>query len=73
MNEKLKILRLTNFLSQKEMANVLDVSMPTYRDIENGESQSKPSFWLTVQKKFNLSDTEILEMMRDAATATNKK
>lgn len=73
MNEKLKILRVSNFLSQKEMANVLNISMPSYRDIESGVSQSKPSFWFTLQKKFNLSDADILEMMRDAATDTTTK
>lgn len=64
MRNKLKILRVTNEYNQKEMAELMDVSYPAYRLIEVGKTRGNTDFWLTLQKKFNLSDNELVELMK---------
>lgn len=71
MPNKLKILRITHGYSQNAMAKKMSISYPQYRNIEKGKMRGSTDFWFTLQKNFNLSDKELLELMRDAHA--NKK
>lgn len=66
---KLKSLRAGRDLSQDEMAEKLEVSRGTYADIENGTRDGSVEFWLNLAKLFELSDSEVVELMKNEPEA----
>ena len=64
MREELKRLRVTNFLTQEQMAKKLGVSRNNYAMIEQGKRTGSVDFWLTLRTKFKLSLAQ-LEKMRE--------
>ena len=64
MRKELKIFRLTNDLTQREMAVKLNVSVSTYNLIEQGKRRGSQEFWLTLQKEFNLEGGKVWELQQ---------
>lgn len=62
MRTSLKVLRIKNHLNQKEIAEMLGVSYPTYNLIEQGKRKGSTEFWAKLQKKFNLTDAEMWQL-----------
>ena len=59
---ELKVLRVRNNLTQPLMAEKLGVSKSTYNLIEQGKRRGSAEFWLTLQKEFNLKDSEVWKL-----------
>lgn len=62
MRKGLKIFRLTNDLTQREMAAKLNVSLSTYNLIEQGKRRGSQEFWLKLQQEFNLDGGKVWEL-----------
>ena len=54
MRHKLKLFRLSQNLTQQQMADKMGVSVTTYHLIENGARRGSQAFWCKLQKEFNL-------------------
>lgn len=59
MRTNLKILRVKNNLTQEEMANRIGCTRTTYSSIEKGERNGRQSFWVNLQKAFDIPDNEL--------------
>jgi len=64
-NTSLKILRVRHGLSQEEMAKKLTMSRQAYAKIENGQGDGNITFWSKVQRTFNISSTEMWDLIND--------
>lgn len=62
MRTDLKVLRVKNHLTQKELATKVGVSYATYNLIEQGKRKGSIEFWQGVQKAFNLTDAEMWQL-----------
>ena len=62
MRTELKVLRVKHNLTQKELAEKVGVSYPTYNLIEQGKRKGSTQFWANVQKLFNLEDGELWKL-----------
>lgn len=62
MRTNLKVLRVKNHLTQKELATKVGVSYATYNLIEQGKRKGSNDFWQGIQKAFNLSDAEMWQL-----------
>ena len=62
MRTDLKVLRVKNNLTQKELADKVGVSYPTYNLIEQGKRIGSTKFWRAIQAVFNLSDAEMWQL-----------
>ena len=51
---ELKVFRVTQKLSQQEMADKLQISVGNYNMIENGKSNGSLEFWKRLQQEFDL-------------------
>lgn len=60
--QKLKLFRITHNLTQREMADKLNVSLSTYNLIEQGKRRGSQEFWLNLQQKFNLDGGKVWEL-----------
>lgn len=60
---KLKKLRAGYDLSMDKMAEKCGVCLSTYNSIENGRTVGSLEFWNAVKRNFNLSSSEMWEMM----------
>lgn len=60
----LKQFRVGEQLTQQEMANKLEISRVTYIAIENGVRNGTVEFWRTVQKTFNVPDSEMWKLQK---------
>ena len=65
MRKNLKILRVSNNLSQIQMAERLGCARSTYQDTESGRRDARWEFWETLQKEFNLSGEEMIQMHKN--------
>lgn len=54
MRLKLKTFRVSQNLTQQQMADKMGVSVCTYNLIENGKRRGSQAFWGKLQKEFNL-------------------
>ena len=54
MRLKLKTFRVSQNLTQEQMAAKMGVSVSTYNLIENGARRGSQAFWVKLQKEFNL-------------------
>lgn len=65
MRTELKVLRVKNQLTQKELADKVGVSLTTYNLIENGSRRGSVKFWQTLQQEFNLEDGEVWKLQQN--------
>lgn len=63
LRSNLKEFRLKLGFSQEEIGKLFGLNRQMYHCIENGERQGSAKFWLLLQKKFNLSNKETLDLM----------
>ena len=73
MRTELKVLRIKSNLTQKELAEKLGVSYPTYNLIEQGKRKGSTEFWANLQKAFNLTDAEMWQLYANKEYAINPK
>lgn len=59
---KLKMFRISNNLSQQEIADALGVPRQTYSMVERGQRRGSISMWSKIQETFNVSDSDMLKM-----------
>lgn len=71
MRTSLKVLRVKNNLTQKDIAAKLGISYPTYNLIEQGKRKGSTDFWRKLQKVFNLSDAEMWQLYSNKEYAVN--
>lgn len=69
MRTNLKVLRITNHLTQEQMAKRLGVTRTTYCNIENGKSSGTTAFWLSVKAEFPDCDIDVIMKTEERATA----
>lgn len=65
---KLKLLRVANDLTQREMAEKIGVPRETYVCIENRTRNGKPEFWDKFQCAFGIPDDEMWGYVNDGQT-----
>lgn len=65
MRMNLKLLRVSNRLTQDEMASKLGCARCTYAAIEGGTRTGGASFWKMVQLVFNVPDEEMYPLMKN--------
>lgn len=56
---ELRVLRVKNSLTQRDLAAKTGVSVSTYNLIEQGKRRGSNEFWLKIQKLFNLDGGEV--------------
>lgn len=66
--EKLKELRISRGLTQKEMGKQLGYSRVAYTLIENGETNPHPRFWKKLRIKFKIPPHEMGSYMKGGET-----
>lgn len=64
MRDGLYMFRHSLKLSQSEIAEKIGCSRATYSSIESGKRNGSMTFWLKLQKAFNVSDVEIGTLMK---------
>ena len=64
MRHKLKVFRVSQNLTQKEMAEKTGVSISTYNLIENGSRRGSHKFWVQLQEQFNLEGGEVWNLQQ---------
>ena len=64
MREQLRLLRLSNFLSQEKMSERCKTSRNNYAMIEKGQRAGSADFWLNLQEEFNLPLDKLKEMRK---------
>ena len=65
MRMNLKVFRIKKGLSQTEIAEKIGYSRATYTAIESGKRDGRQSFWIALQKAFNIPDAEMWSMKRN--------
>lgn len=65
MRMNLKLFRVSQNLSQQEMAEKVGTTRTNYCLIENGKTSPYTAFWDNLQKVFNLSDSKKGELMHN--------
>ena len=61
INANLKILRLSRKLSQKKVAEFLNISQSAYARIENGQSNSWSSYYIKICELYNISPDQLFK------------
>lgn len=64
MNKTLKIIRVTEDLTQQEMADRLGITRAHYVMIENGRKKGSIDLFRRLQETFNLGDAETWQAAR---------
>lgn len=64
-NRTLKLLRVKLGYTQEEMAEKIGISRQNYARYEVEGVKGNVSFWIKVQKAFNLSGEEMWELIND--------
>lgn len=65
MRMNLKLFRVSQKLSQDEMARKVGMSRTHYCNVENGKSDPHTKFWESLQSAFDLTDQKKGELMRN--------
>lgn len=73
MRINLKLLRVSEGLTQNEISEKLGISRITYSFIERGERQGNYKFWERVQETFNIPDKKMYSLMRNVEVGNNEK
>lgn len=60
---KIKQLREKLGFTQEEFGELFNLSRQQYNSIEKGNRKGSAEFWLSVQKRFNLTNEETLHYM----------
>lgn len=63
MRNNLKEFRLKLGLSQEEIGAMFNLSRQQWSNMEAGRRRGSGEFWLSLQKKFSLSNEETLKLM----------
>lgn len=63
-NLKLKLKRIEQGMTQKDIAEKLQISIPAYSLIESGKRKGSLEFWENVQKVLNIDNNEMWEVIR---------
>jgi len=61
---QLKMFRVSQYLSQKQIAERLNYSVSQYSLIERGYRDGSQEFWNTLQREFNIADSEMWRLMK---------
>ena len=64
MRTELKLIRVKNHLTQKEIAERLDITQTTYLAIEKGRRRGSEEFWINLQREFNIPDEKMYSLMK---------
>ena len=59
MRTELKVFRVSQHLTQQELADIMGVSVSTYNLIENGKRRGSQDFWIRLKHEFNLTGDDI--------------
>ena len=62
--EYLKDFRLLKRMSQEEIAKEIGYSRQMYGQVENGEREGTQDFWNALQKRFNIPDADMWQLMK---------
>ena len=60
----LKVFRVKLKLSQEQIAEKIGCRRATYAAIESGKRNGRQSFWVELQKAFNIPDDELWGLMK---------
>lgn len=63
-NIKLKIKRIENRMTQKEVAERLGISIPAYSFLESGKRKGRLELWIQIQNLFHISDAEMWQIVK---------
>ena len=63
MRSNLKEFREKLGFTQEEIGKMFNLTRQQWNNIELAKNKGSGEFWLTLQKKFNLSNTETLKLM----------
>lgn len=63
MRNNLREFRTKLGLTQEEIGGMFNLNRQQWCNIESGKRKGSGSFWLCLQKKFNLSNEETLKLM----------
>lgn len=64
MRTNLKLFRVAHKMTQQQIADAIGYQRATYAAIESGKRTGRQTFWLDFQKAFNISDSEMWELMK---------
>ena len=65
MRTNLKVFRVKQHLSQEEMAEKIGFSRGAYTAIESGKRDGRQSFWMALQKAFDISDEQMWALKKN--------
>lgn len=64
MRTNLKVFRIKQKMTQAEFAKAVGYTRSHYGRIENGDYDPRQEFWEKLKKRFNVSDTLLLQLMK---------
>ena len=62
--ENLKDFRLLKRMSQEEFAKAIGYSRQMYQQVENGAREGTQEFWNALQKRFEIADADMWQLMK---------
>lgn len=65
MRTNLKVFRIQKHLSQEEMSERIGFSRGAYSAIESGKREGRHSFWMALQKAFDIPDAEMWNLKKN--------
>lgn len=65
MRMNLKLFRVKNHLSQEEIAERIGFSRAAYAAVEAGRRDGRQSFWIALQKAFNIPDADMWALRKN--------
>lgn len=65
MRHALKVFRVTQNLTQQQLADKMGVTVGTYNLIENGKRRGSQKFWVKLQETFKLEDGQVWNLQKD--------
>lgn len=65
MRMNLKIFRVKHKLSQEEIAERIGFSRAAYAAVEAGRRDGRQSFWIALQKAFNIPDADMWALRKN--------
>ena len=65
MRTNLKIFRIKQHLTQKEMSAKIGCSRACYAGVENGDREGRQAFWNDFQRAFDIPDAEMWALKKN--------